>query len=660
MPLTSAPKPFQPSALEAPWKRTLWLLPMVLALAFVGLIAYWAEVNDANDRAAFQNTLVADSQSVEAQLIGRQDTEKAKLSEVARRISRYRGAGDAALQSLPEVVAGQDRLWNRLVWIDEDKRILARSIRPASAAIRSADGLQVASAVGQADHFVVAVRLPDGRPDGQLLARYEITDLLKSTDLAWLNRRYQVDFLSELGEVIATTANPARVPHGARYERPLAAFKDTTLRLTPYEPLAAWRKNSKTVALLAALLLLGAAASQLLRREMARVARAVRGAQTEAAWRQSMEDSALVGLRARDPSGRILYVNKTLCDIVGYSREALVGLMPPLPFWPPDATDAMMARNQNTLAGQSSADGFESRWRHQDGRMVDVMVFESPLLDSTGAPIGWMGSIIDISARKALEEKERRHVEAMAQHARLNDLGLIASELAHELNQPLTTITSYSAGLNIALKKQLPQATDLLAAVDAMHRSAKKAGDIVNWIRRQSSRSEPVRRECDLNALLTESVAQRQRQIARNHIQVHWQLDPALPRVWLDRIGVEQLISNLLRNAGDALAETDGVRNLWLQTCLVAGTDAGPGRVRLAVRDNGPGLQGRTIDMLCSTFYSTKANGMGLGLGICRAIAESHGGELSAHDAPCGGAEFCFSLPLPLPLPAAIQEGPVA
>ena len=646
MPLDSAPKPFQPRAQAARWKRTLWLLPMALALVFVGLIAYWAEVNDANDRAAFQNTLVADSQSVEAQLLGRQDTEKAKLREVASRLGRHHADGDAALQALPEVVAGLDRLWNRLVWIDEDKRVLARVTRQAGPALRTPDDLHIASAAGQADHFVVPVWRADGRADGQLLARYEITDLLKSTDLAWLNRRYQVDFVSELGEVIATTASAGRLPHGQRYERPLLAFKDTTLRLTPYAPLASWRKNSRTLALLGGLLLLGAAASQLLRREMARVARAVHGAQTEAAWRQSMEDSALVGLRARDPAGRILYVNKTLCDIVGYSREALVGQLPPLPFWPPDAIDAMMARNLDTLAGQSSTEGFESRWRHQDGHLVDVVIFESPLLDSSGRHIGWMGSIIDISARKALEEKERRHVEAMAQHARLNDLGLIASELAHELNQPLTSITSYSAGLQIALKQQLPQATELLEAVAAMHRSAKKAGDIVHWIRRQSSRSEPERVEVDLNALLRESVAQRQRPLVRGKIQLVWCLAPALPRRQVDRIGVEQLISNLLRNASEALAEVDGARTLWLETRLCADAAAARRWIELVVRDNGPGLQGRSIDTLCSTFYSTKANGMGLGLGICRAIAEAHGATLSAHDAAGGGAEFRLSLPL--------------
>jgi two-component system sensor histidine kinase DctS len=353
-----------------------------------------------------------------------------------------------------------------------------------------------------------------------------------------------------------------------------------------------------------------------------------------------------VGLRARDPQGRILYVNKTLCDMVGYSREELVGLIPPLPFWPPEAKDAMMARNLNTLAGDTTTDGYETRWTHRDARALDVMIFESPLVNAEGVRIGWMGSIVDISARKALEDKERRHVETMAQHARLNDLGLIASELAHELNQPLTAIASYSAGLHLALTKRLPDASDLLTAVDAVDRNAKKAGDIVNWIRRQTLPSQPVRTSCDLNRVATESLEQRRRQIQRAQIQVHLQLTADLPLVSMDRIGVEQVIANLVRNAADALAQQPGARAIWLETRLHAASDTCEASVEVRVRDNGPGLQGRTMDTLCATFYSTKDKGLGLGLGICRAIAESHGGALRAQDSATGGAEFCFSLPL--------------
>jgi two-component system sensor histidine kinase DctS len=616
-----------------------------MAITFVGFIAYWAENNDAIERTAYQRTLLADMQSVETQLTGRQEFERTKLQEVANKLSSTQSISSNTLQTTPEVVAGLDRLWDRLVWINEDKQVIALATRSPVAQAKSADGLKI-QALGQAEHIVVPVNLAGSKPSGQLIVRYELTDLLQSTDLGWLNRRYQIDFLSELDEVIATTANPGKVPLGKASEQSLASFKNTTLRLTPFDAPASWRNNGRTIALLAGILLIGSAASQLLRKQMAQVARAVTASQTEAAWRQSMEDSALVGLRARDPSGRILYVNKTLCNMVGYSSDELVGLIPPLPFWPPEAVDDMMARNLNTLAGQGPTHGFESQWKHRDGHMVDVMVFESPLVNPRGMQIGWMGSIVDISERKKLEEKERRHVEAMAQHARLNDMGLIASELAHELNQPLTSIASYSAGLDIALKKRLPNDTELLNAVSAVHRSAKKAGDIVNWIRRQSSRSDSVRVECDINALVAESLEQRKRQIKSNNVQVNLNLATDLRQVTVDRIGIEQVIANLVKNAIDAMESQYNERSIWINSTFEAPFNGNVGCIELTVRDNGPGLQGRTIDTLSSTFYSTKTTGMGLGLGICCAIIESHGGKVSARDAPDGGAEFSFTIPI--------------
>jgi two-component system sensor histidine kinase DctS len=616
-----------------------------MAFVFFGLIVYWAQINDALEQAAYQNTLVADAQSVEIQLLGRQDLERTKLREVASQIAAHRNVTDGVLPNLPEVAAGLDRLWNRLVWIDRDNQVIARVSRKRGLQNTVSDNLKIQSG-GQAEHFVVTVPSTDEKSAGQLLARYEIADLLLSTDLAWLNRRYQVDFLSELGEVIATTAIPGKIPYGVKYEKPLTSFKDTTLRLTPFEAIASWHSNSRTLALLGGLLLLGGAASQLLRREMSHVTRAIATSQTEAAWRQSMEDSALVGLRARDPSGRILYVNKTLCSMVGYPREELIGLIPPLPFWPPEAIDGMMARNMNTLAGEAPTGGYETRWKHRDGRLLDVMIFESPLVNSDGVPIGWMGSIVDISERKSLEEKDRLHVETMAQHARLNDMGLIASELAHEINQPLTAIASYSAGLNIAIQKQLPGNTDFIGAVDAIHRNAKKAGDIVNWIRQQSSRSASKRLECDLNTLVADTLEQRKRQIERKQVQVQVDLASDLPMVRVDRIGVEQVIANLVRNAADAMETHNNVRTIWISTKQLLNPSTNEKVLQVSVRDCGVGLKGRTIDMLCSTFYSTKNNGMGLGLGICRAIVESHGGKLRATEVAGGGAELSFTIPV--------------
>lgn len=645
MPIVHPPQAPAPHHTESVGKRFFWLLPGALAVVFAAMMALWAEFNDAQSQKLYQETLVADAQSVEAQLTARLEMEKVRLNDAAGRLPLGAREQSTSLARMPGVVAGLDRLWNRLVWLDDSNQVIARAERKSPIATNTGDELRIQSS-GQADHIVAAVVDAQGVARGTLLARFDITDLLRSTDLVWLNRRYEVNFVSELGEVIATTASAVRPPHGTVYEKPLAGFKDTTLRLTPFDAPESWRQHPKTLALLGGLLLLGVAASALTWHEMRLVARANAQTQTEIAWRQAMEDSALVGLRARDADGRILYVNKTLCDMVGYSRTELVGLVPPLPFWPPDAVDDMMARNLKTLAGDTPVTGFETRWRHRDGHLIDVMIFESRLVNARGIHVGWMGSIIDISERKRLEEKDRQHGEALAQHARLNDMGLLASELSHELNQPLTTILSYSAGLNMSLK-QLPGVDpDDLVAMNEIVRHAGKAGEIVNWIRRQAGRSEPVRKPFDLNNVIADVLQLRKRYVQRAGARLETDLCIGASDVIADRIGIEQVISNLVRNATDAVSDQPGGGTISVFTSYLTGTGSDGRRIRVVVQDNGPGLQGRTIDTLCTTFYSTKRDGMGLGLGICRTIVESHGGILVAQDAPDGGAQFSFSLPL--------------
>jgi two-component system sensor histidine kinase DctS len=641
------PQPFHPTAKVSVIRGLLWLLPAALALAFVLVIARWADIRDDQERAKFQQTLLADASSVEVQLAGRRDVEQAKLRQAADHLSRAAGDADAALAAMPEVVAGMDRLWNRLVWLDADRQVVARAARLAPIPAAAGEALRI-QARGQADHFVEPVSGPDGKPAGQLLARYDMTDLLQSTDLAWLTRRYEVDFVSELGEVIATTSVLEKTPEGARYERPLLAFKDTTLRLTPYDALVSWRKNPRTLALLAGLLLLGAAASHLLRREMRRVARAVTVSQSEAAWRQSMEDSALVGLRARDLAGRILYVNKTLCDLVGYSRAELVGLLPPLPFWPVDEVPAIMERNQMTLIGQAPRTGSETRWQHRDGRRLDVMVFESPLVDASGAHVGWMGSIVDISERKRLAETERLQSEALARHARLTMMGEMASSLAHDINQPLTVIANYAEGLMTRVSRQGNADPELREPLDAIGKHAELAGRIVQKIRERLGRHRVGRLPCDLNSVVTGAVDLQREAAARQKVRLELDIAPGLPQVEADRVGIEQVVTNLVRNAVDALEDTGPDRLVQVSTRLhTSSADTGMREsVRIEVRDNGPGLQGRSIETLCAWSYSTKADGLGMGLAICRHIVEDHGGTLGAVDAPGGGALLYLVIPV--------------
>ena len=186
-----------------------------------------------------------------------------------------------------------------------------------------------------------------------------------------------------------------------------------------------------------------------------------------------------------------------------------------------------------------------------------------------------------------------------------------------------------------------------VSAAKALSGHASQAGDIVHRIRARLARREPVLEASSINTLVTHAVALLQRDLKRAGVEVSVELDTNLPPVHIDRIGIEQVVSNLLRNAGDAMAGNTGSKHIHVRTCLSLKPPLSqpPGWVTVEVCDLGTGLGGRDIETLTEPFFSTKREGTGLGLAICRSILESHGGVLYAQDAPIGGAQFSFSLP---------------
>ena len=252
-----------------------------------------------------------------------------------------------------------------------------------------------------------------------------------------------------------------------------------------------------------------------------------------------------------------------------------------------------------------------------------------------------MASVLNITERKRLEERERRQADTMAHHSRLTMLGEVASTLAHELNQPLSAITSYNAGVLNALQRHAEPDPLLLGALQRLGEQAAHAGRIVKRIREFLTRREPQREQGDINQIVRAAVDLQRRDMTRHGVSLALQLDSSLPPVLVDPILIEQVAANLVRNACDALGTKPGVRLLQVMTAL-----APDGRfVKVQVSDNGPGLGGQTIETLCAPFFSTKAEGMGMGLAICRSIVELHYGALDAEEAPGGGAVFSFTVP---------------
>ncbi|MFO1271589.1 MAG: PAS domain S-box protein [Rubrivivax sp.] len=335
-----------------------------------------------------------------------------------------------------------------------------------------------------------------------------------------------------------------------------------------------------------------------------------------------------------------MHVNRAFCDLVGLPPEQLLGRAPPMPWWPPDGVDDGMQRHLRNMAGGAPREGYEARWQRADGRPLDVIVLEAPLVDAQGRSIGWMGSIVDVTARKAAEERERRRGEALATQARLTTLGEVASALAHQLNQPLAAIAGYNAGVLRSLERAGGADPVLLDALRKLGEQAAEAGRIVQRIRGFLTRRAPQRERCASEGILSRAVALVSRDLRARGVEVELVPGPPLPAVDADPVLVEQVLINLLRNAADAMAGQAAPR------LRVEATRAGPRFLRVDVDDNGPGLGGLGIDALSAPFHTTKADGMGMGLAICRSVIEAHHGALEAGASPLGGARFTFTLPL--------------
>ena len=619
-------------------RKRLWLLPLLASLLFVFGVLAWAYRADKEEQDQRRASMIADALSTEAQLRARLDSEIGHLQELARALPGLPRSA-VGLASNEEVVHGLRRMWLGVTWLDANNRIIAHV--PDQGTLTTTQFNELPDVPGVSAHLNLIAG------DERLVLRYSPTQLLRRGIPWWVARKYDVELIDSSEQVIAMLG---QVPlRGSVQERESyqvvvgsnmpGAFLELTLRELP-RPF--WR--TVPLVLIGGFLTLMLIATVLLRRQVRRISQAQSAWRTEAAWRQAMEDSALVGLRARDAEGRILYVNRTFCEMVGLCAAQLVGLRPPMPYWPPDALEEVMLRNQRNLQGRAPREGYEAEWCHQNGRRLNVMVFESPLIDAQGQQMGWMGSIIDISARKQLEERERHQIEALAHQARLTTLGEVASALAHQLNQPLTVIMGYNTGLQRMLADAATVNPAIMSALTQQGQQAAEAGRIVRRIREFLTRRTPQREAYDLHAVAQRAAALLQRDLRAAQVYLQWSLSEALPLVFADSILLEQVLINLLRNACDALISV--VPRAVGRCIRIATQPSGERMVRMDVEDNGPGLEGKSVEQLSAAFYSTKADGMGMGLAICRSILELHHGSMEAGESSMGGARLSFALPI--------------
>ncbi|CAM5791156.1 PAS domain-containing sensor histidine kinase [Castellaniella caeni] len=242
----------------------------------------------------------------------------------------------------------------------------------------------------------------------------------------------------------------------------------------------------------------------------------------------------------------------------------------------------------------------------------------------------------DITERRKHEEESRVQQEKAQLTSRLTTMGEMASSLAHELNQPLTAISNYNMAAVAMVKSGKAPTESLLQALEKASQQAERAGKIISRIREFVKRSEPRRQAVGLTRIVENAVGFADIDARKRQIEIVQSLPDPMPQVLADPILIEQVLLNLLKNGVEAM-ENSEYRSLHVNI-----TDQDP-QVEIAVIDRGHGL--RSPERLFEPFYSTKSEGLGMGLNICRTIIESHHGRLWASPNPDGGTIFRFTLP---------------
>jgi PAS domain S-box-containing protein len=288
----------------------------------------------------------------------------------------------------------------------------------------------------------------------------------------------------------------------------------------------------------------------------------------------------------------------------------------------------------------------------------------SRYLQWTDGRLAQMVIATDVTARVKAEEVAKQQADKAAVTSRLMTMGEMASTVAHELNQPLTAITNYCNGMVTRVTAGTIAGDDLLVALRKTAHQAERAGKIIHRIRAFVKRSEPQRQAVSARTVVDNAVELAGIELRRRHVAIRTYVAQRLPVLKVDPILIEQVLLNLMKNAAEAidLANLPPPRRHLELRVVPRYTPEDGGGIEFSVTDAGPGLPEEVIHRLYEAFFSTKSDGMGIGLSLCRSIVESHHGRMRAQNLYNGnqvvGCRFSFTLPVELPAPAEAPGAP--
>jgi PAS domain S-box-containing protein len=363
---------------------------------------------------------------------------------------------------------------------------------------------------------------------------------------------------------------------------------------------------------------------------------ALRQSQSYLAEAQRLSQTGSFGWRVA--TGEIIWSDETF-RIFGHARAPSVSL--DIVFQRIHPEDR--ARVRQTL-DRASSDGRDFdhgyRLRMPDGSIKHVHATAHAVTDTSGG-IEFVGAVTDITARKQAEEKLHEAQAELAHVARVTALGELAASIAHEVNQPLAAVVAHAAACRRWLDRDPPNLEEARGTVQSIIKDGNRAGEVIQHVRALVNKTVGQKTPLDINEVVNDVITLLHYELASHRISLRTELAPALGPVLGDRIQLQQVILNLVINGIEAMQPvTDRRRELVIRTRQ---DDAG--KILVEIRDCGIGLAGGNASRLFEAFFTTKSDGMGMGLSICRSIVESHGGRLSASGHAGPGATFQFVLP---------------
>ena len=349
---------------------------------------------------------------------------------------------------------------------------------------------------------------------------------------------------------------------------------------------------------------------------------------------QSSHD-AVIG---KNLAGFITSWNKGAEEMYGYTMDEAVG-QPIAMLAPPALKDEIPALIERARRGEMIT-SYETTRITKDGRRLDVSLTLSPIQDTGGQIVGVSTIARDVTQLNHAQRRIRELTAEMVHMSRLTAMGQLSSSLAHELNQPLTAVANYAeAARQLLLAAPNPPPPRVTEFLEKTAGQAERAGQIIRRLRGFVEKGSIERVPAFLDEMVKEATALGTIGSASDGIRIVYELAPGLPPVNIDKIQIQQVVVNLVRNAADVLRGRDR-RVLTVRT-----TAGGDGYQEVAVIDTGPGIAPEIADQLFKPFVTTKADGMGIGLSICHSIIEAHGGRIWAEPNPGGGTIFRFVVP---------------